>query len=150
MRREKLTWIFFLNLDIIWFRHVHWVWFINGHLNFIWDLQAIYREYKSYYILFEFEPPALITVLTFLMTSYGFGTGTSTFTGYGICCNGKFTWVLLSHPAWIYYNKIATSIGNGVKTDLDHFVRLRNRYFHFVWNLVAGERASFSFYCRVL
>lgn len=75
------------------------------------------------------------------MTSYGFGTGTSTFTGYGICCNGKFMYFIESSV--VNYYKIAISIENGVKTDLDHFVRLRNRYFHFVWNLVARDRANF-------
>lgn len=97
-----------------------------------------FTEQIRYFILFECVTLALITQLTFLMTSYGFGTGTSTFTGYGICCNWKSTEILLAHPTFNY--KIAVyQWGMEWKTDLDHFVRLRNRYFHFVWNLVAEE-----------
>lgn len=80
--------------------------------------------------------------LTFLMTSYGLGTGTSTFTGYGICCNKKIT---ANRIRWV-----EVWFESGVETDLDHFVRLRNWYFHFVWNLAAKKINEFYYDIRAV
>lgn len=70
MRHEKLTWIFFLNLDIIWFRHVHWVWLINGHLNFVWDLWPIYREYSLLHLIRMRSSCININTITHLLNDF--------------------------------------------------------------------------------
>lgn len=112
---DPLTWVFFLNMYVIRFRHINWIWLIHRHFYFVWNLFYDFVWFRHWHFHF-----------------------------HGV-------WNMLRND-WITYTLVKSSIlrwnlnWKWSKTDLHHFVRLRNWYFHFVWNLAAREYSMMSLF----